>query len=152
MYLYTLAELQVDNVGHLVGDDDHIRRAEAAVHILGGVHALLHQQDGRLARAACVLDLADHEGHILVHSFQQLVRVKLGGWTLGALLEVFVQQVLGHGVTSRTLGGIDAFAFLELLFQQQRRRAMDAAVCRGGRESCVDVRHYSFRASSRSTA
>ena len=52
----------------------------------------------------------------------------------------------------RALGGVYALALFKLLFQQQGRRAMDAAIGRRGRKSCVFRRHYSFRASSISAA
>ena len=84
--LHALAQLQVNDVGHFIGDDDHIRCAEASVHILGSVDALFHQQHGALAFPASVLDFANDEGHILVHRFQQLVLVVFGRGPGGALL------------------------------------------------------------------
>ena len=84
--LHALAQLQVDDVGNLIGDDDHVRCAEAAVHILGSVDALFYQQHGALAFPASILDFANDEGHILIHRFQQLVPVVFGRRPGGALL------------------------------------------------------------------
>ena len=84
--LHALAQLQVNDVSHFIGDDDHIRCAEAAVHILGSVDALFHQKHRALAFPACILDFANDEGHILIHRFQQLVLVVFGRGTGGALL------------------------------------------------------------------
>ena len=148
VYLDALAQLQVDDVYDLVRDDDHVGGAEAALHIRGNIHALLHQQDGRGAAAARVLDLAGDEGNVLVHRRQQFIRIELGSWANGLLAEVLADDMLCHGVTGGALGGVDALAFLELLFQQQRGRAVDAAIGRRGGESCVELRHYSFIASS----
>ena len=84
--LRALAQLQVDDVGNLIGDDDHIRCAEAAVHIFGSVDALFHQQHGALAFSARILNFTDNEGHILIYRFQQLVLVVFGRGPGGALL------------------------------------------------------------------
>ena len=84
--LHALAQLQVNDVGNLIGDDDHVRCAEAAVHILGSVDALFHQQYGAVTFPASVLDFANDEGHILIHRFQQLVLVVFGRGPGGALL------------------------------------------------------------------
>ena len=84
--LHALAQLQVNDVGNLIGDDDHVRCAEAAVHILGSVDALFHQQYGAVTFPASVLNFANDEGHILVHRFQQLVLVVFGRGSGGALL------------------------------------------------------------------
>ena len=148
VYLDALAQLQVDDVHDLVRDDDHVGGAEAALHIRGNIHALLYQQDGRGAAAARVLDLAGDEGNVLVHRRQQFIRVELGSWANGLLAEVLADDMLCHGVAGGALGGVDALAFLELFFQQQRGRAVDTAVSRRGGESCVDLWHYSDLASS----
>ena len=71
--LHALAQLEINDVGNLIGDDDHVRCAEAAVHILGSVDALFHQRHRALAFPASVLNFANDEGHILVHRFQQLL-------------------------------------------------------------------------------
>ena len=84
--LHALAQLQVNNVGHFISDDDHIRCTEAAVHILGSVDALLYQQYGALTFPARILDFANNEGHILIYRFQQLVLVVFGRGAGGALL------------------------------------------------------------------
>ena len=84
--LHALAQLQVDDVGDLIGDDDHVCCAKTAIHILGSVDALFHQQHGALAFPACVLDFSDDEGHIFIYRFQQLVLVVLGRGPSGALL------------------------------------------------------------------
>ena len=84
--LHALAQLQVNDVSYFIGDDDHVRCAEAAVHILGSVDALFHQQYGAVTFPASVLDFTNDEGHILVHRFQQLVLVVFGRGSGGALL------------------------------------------------------------------
>ncbi len=148
VYLDALAQLQVDDVYDLVRDDNHVGGAEAALHIRGNIYALLYQQDGRGAAAARVFDLAGDEGNVLIHRRQQFIRIELGSWANGLLAEALADDMLSHGVAGGTLGGIDALAFLELFFQQQRGRAVDAAISRRGGESCVDLWHYSDLASS----
>ena len=86
MNLHALAQLQVNDVGYLIGNDDHIRCAEAAVHIFGSVDSLFHQQHGALTFPACVLNFSNNEGHILIYRFQQLVLVVFGRGASGALL------------------------------------------------------------------
>ena len=68
--LHALAQLQVNDVRYFIGDDDHVCCAEAAIHILGSVDALFHQQYGALAFPASVLDFANDEGHIFIYRFQ----------------------------------------------------------------------------------
>ena len=84
--LHALAQLQVDNVSHFIGDDDHVRCAKTAIHILGSVDALFHKQHGALAIPLRVLDFTDDEGHIFIYRFQQLVLVVFGRRPGGALL------------------------------------------------------------------
>ena len=86
MNLHALAQLEINDVGYLIGDDDHVRCAEAAIHILGSVDALFHQQHGALAFPASILDFTDDEGHILIYRFQQLVLVVFGCGSGGTLL------------------------------------------------------------------
>ena len=84
--LHAFAQLEINDMGYLVSDDDHVCRTEAAVHIFGSVDALFHQQHRALAFPARVLDFADDEGYIFIYRFQQLVLVVFGRGPSGALL------------------------------------------------------------------
>ena len=114
-------QLKVNNVNDLIRNDDHISRAEAVGSIVGNIDTLLHCKNRLFALTLGILDFTDDKGNIIIHGFQQVIRIVVRHRAFCAKFQVLLNEVFCQSVSGRAFCGIGTLLIGKLLSQHQGR-------------------------------
>ena len=99
-------------------DHHHICSTETVLDSVCKADLQFHSDEWFITVLSCLFDLGDVIFHVIIHGFEQFIRIIIRYRSFGSFLQIFIDEVLCHRMPGTPLCCEGRFFVRKLLLQQ----------------------------------